>query len=312
MEATPRGSGRSRSAPRSRASAPRRPRRRGARADGGGRGAGAAGSRGRPSTRPRASRAPSWPRRTCVELRGVSRNDVACTPAAPPTLLAIACVMPALAALGGAASWAPRAALAEGLLLAAAPVTVALLIAAAAGNAVEETPWWAADALPRVSARTKRLAMTAMLVAAEMRLFPASLSVSGLPAAAAAAAAAATRAGGAFENRRGRGRGPPRRRPRNRLARARRRQSTTNKELAAAWPAVAAGGAALFLSNKAGPLAAFMALAPLPWALARPEARITEDAFVASKSTRRAAAVAVGAHAVGACWARYQASRRGR
>ena len=51
-----------------------------------------------------------------------------------------------------------------------------------------------------------------------------------------------------------------------------------------------------------------MALAPLPWALARPEARITEDAFVASKSTRRAAAVAVGAHAVGACWARYQAS----
>ena len=80
------------------------------------------------------------------------------------------------------------------------------------------------------------------------------------------------------------------------------------KELAAAWPAVAAGGAALFLSNKAGPLAAFMALAPLPWALARPEARMTEDAFVASKSTRRAAAVAVGAHAVGACWARYQAS----
>ena len=56
------------------------------------------------------------------QLRGVSRNDVACTPAAPPTLLAIACVAPALAALGGAASWAPRAALAEGLLLAAAPV----------------------------------------------------------------------------------------------------------------------------------------------------------------------------------------------
>ena len=38
------------------------------------------------------------------------------------------------AALGGAASWAPRAALAEGLLLAAAPVTVAVLIAAAAGH----------------------------------------------------------------------------------------------------------------------------------------------------------------------------------
>ncbi|CAH0371057.1 unnamed protein product, partial [Pelagomonas calceolata] len=105
-------------------------------------------------------------------LRGVSRNDVACTPAAPPTLLAIACVAPALTALGGAASWAPRAALAEGLLLAAAPVTVALLIAAAAGNAVEATPWWAVDALPRVSARAKRLLMTAVLVAAEMRLFP--------------------------------------------------------------------------------------------------------------------------------------------
>ena len=35
---------------------------------------------------------------------------------------------------------------------------------------------------------------------------------------------------------------------------------------------------------------------------------MTEDAFVASKSTRRAAAVAVGAHAIGSCWARHQAS----
>ena len=123
------------------------------------------------------------------QLRGVSRNDVACTPAAPPTLLAIACVMPALAALGGAASWAPRAALAEGLLLAAAPVTVALLIAAAAGNAIEETPWWAVDALPRVSARARY--DDSRDRGRRNGLFPASLGVSGLPAAVAAAAAAA-------------------------------------------------------------------------------------------------------------------------
>ena len=189
-----------------------------------------------------------------------------------------------------------------------APVTVALVIAAAAGNALEATPWWAADALPRVSARAKRMTMTAVLLAAEMRLFPASLSVSGLPAAAAAAAAAARALGAPLKIVAAAGAGRLVVGPAIAWLALAVGDVASNKELAAAWPAVAAGGAALFLSNKAGPLAAFMALAPLPWALARPEARITEDAFVASKSTRRAAAVAVGAHAVGACWARYQAS----
>ena len=187
------------------------------------------------------------------ELRGVSRNDVACTPAAPPTLLAIACVAPALAALGGAASWAPRAALAEGLLLAAAPVTVALLIAAAAGNAIEETPWWAADALPRVSTRAKRITMTAVVVAAEMRLFPASLSVSGLPAAAAAAAAAARALGAPLTIVAAAGAGRLVAGPAIAWLALAVGDVASNKELAAAWPAVAAGGAALFLSNKAGP-----------------------------------------------------------
>ena len=97
--------------------------------------------------------------------------------------------------------------------------------------------------------------MTAVLVAAEMRLFPASLSVSGLPAAAAAAAAAARALGAPLKIVAAAGAGRLVVGPAIAWLALAIGDVASNKELAAAWPAVAvaAGGAALFLSNKAAP-----------------------------------------------------------
>lgn len=241
------------------------------------------------------------------KTRGVSRNDVACAPAAPPTLLAIACLAPALAALGGGARFAPLAALAEGVLLAALPLAVALVVAAAAGNALDATPWWALADLPRLGARGRRLGVAAVLVAAETRLGGGAWDLRGLPAAAAAAAAAARVLGapGTIVAAACAARllfGPV-------LAGAALAlvDVVSKKDVLAAWPVVAACGAALAVATRAGPLATLAALAPLPWALARPEERFSEDAFVSATPARTRAAACVAAHALASCWARSRA-----
>ena len=136
---------------------------------------------------------------------GVSRNALAATPALCCCYLIFAVASPPLVALGSfVGPFSPADALAEGVLLAATPVVVALGLSRAAGNGAGP-PWWLGPAWERAYERLAsdrgglalRAALAAAAVAAEHRLRnaleapPATAATFAAGAAAAACACAA-------------------------------------------------------------------------------------------------------------------------